>query len=510
MLPGCTPWPEDLAAYYRSQHVWQGVSLGDLPAAWAAQYGDATALVWREERISYRDLAIRVARTAAGFARHGIEPGDRVVLQLPNTPDFVVVAFAMFKAGVKAVFSLASHRSNEVGHLSDTAGAIGYIGPNHDIAHSLRIKHVLSPEDLDATPITHPEVDPSDVAFFLLSGGTTALPKLIPRTHDDYAYQTRIVADLCRVTSDDVYLAALPVEFNFTWGCPGVIGTLHKGGTVVLADDPGADECFALITREKVTVTSVVPTVAHLWLEAREYLDDDLSTLRLMQIGGARLQPELAARIEPELGCRLQQVFGMAEGLLSMSRLDDPVERVIATQGQPVSPYDEIRIIDGELLTRGPYTLRGYYNAPQHNAKAFTPDGFYKTGDLASVTADGDLVIEGRIKDVVIRGGDKIAAGEVEGHLLTHPDVDRAAVVPVPDEFLGERIYAFLVSRRVRPSLTDLKRALHERGLADFKLPDRIEFVDAFPLTPLGKVDKKTLAAAAADPTMGRDWKEEA
>ncbi len=170
------------------------------------------------------------------------------------------------------------------------------------------------------------------------------------------------------MTAGDVYLAALPVEFNFTWGCPGVIGTLHKGGTVVLADDPGADDCFSLITREKVTVTSVVPTVAHLWLEAREYLDDDLSTLRLMQIGGARLQPELAARIEPELGCRLQQVFGMAEGLLSMSRLDDPVERVIATQGRPVSPYDEIQIVDGELLARGPYTLRGYYNAPDHNA----------------------------------------------------------------------------------------------------------------------------------------------
>ncbi|GLX97662.1 2,3-dihydroxybenzoate-AMP ligase [Herbidospora sp. NBRC 101105] len=514
MLAGCTPWPEDLAAYYRSRHVWQGVALGGLPAEWAREFGDRTALVWRDERLSFRDLARRVDRTAAGFARHGIEPGDRVVLQLPNTPDFVVVAFAMFKAGVKAVFSLASHRSNEVGHLASVSGAVGYVGPNHDMALSLGIEHVLSPGDLDgepvAHPVAHPAADPSDVAFFLLSGGTTALPKLIPRTHDDYAYQTRIVADLCRVSADDVYLAALPVEFNFTWGCPGVVGTLHRGGTVVLADDPGADGCFELIARERVTVTSLVPTVAHLWLEAREYLDDDLSSLRLVQIGGARLQPELAARIEPELGCRLQQVFGMAEGLLSMSRLDDPADRVIATQGRPVSPFDEIRIADGELLARGPYTLRGYYNADEHNATAFTEDGFYRTGDLASVTPDGDLVIEGRIKDVVIRGGDKIAAGEVEGHLLTHPDVDRAAVVPVPDEFLGERIYAFLVSRRVRPSLTDLKRALHERGLADFKLPDRIEFVDAFPLTPLGKVDKKTLAAAAADPLAARGWKEQA
>ncbi|MEV3993059.1 AMP-binding protein [Streptomyces sp. NPDC049837] len=542
MLEGCTPWPAATAERYRREGLWNGTDLGSLPRAWAGRYGDATALVAGERRIGFTELADRVDRLAAGFVRQGVARGDRIVLQLPNVPEFVEVAFALFRAGAKPVFSLASHRRNEIRHLIELSGASGYVVPgvfrgfDHtalalELAAELPALRrifvqgdaagapgVVPLDSLDADPVPLPPNDPSDVAFFLLSGGTTALPKLIPRTHDDYAYQTRTVAALAGLTPGDVYLAALPVEFNFTWGCPGVIGTLSSGGTVVLAPDPTADDCFRLIERERVTLTSVVPTVARLWLDEREWSDADLSSLEVLQIGGARLEPELAARITPELGCRLQQVFGMAEGLLTMSRPDDDPHSVLHTQGRPVSPADEVKIVDergaelpagatGELLTRGPYTLRGYYRAPEHNARAFTDDGFYRTGDLASLTPEGRLIVQGRLKDVVIRGGDKIAAGEVEAHLVTCPGVAAAAVVPVPDEFLGERIYAFLVARDdAPPVLAELKAALHARGLADYKLPDRAEYVPALPLTPLGKVDKKVLTTAAADPALPRDW----
>ncbi len=538
MLDGCTPWPAELADRYRSAGWWRGVTLDELLRSWALSYGDRVALVSGSQRITYRDLDARVDRMAAGLLRHGVGPGDRILLQLPNVPEFVIVAFALFRAGAMPVFSLASHRANEIGHLIELSGAVGYVLPgvhrgfdHPELARrmlreqpTLRQAFVLGGadgllalEEVDADPVQGPTPDPCDVAFFLLSGGTTALPKLIPRTHDDYAYQLRIVAQLCELGADDVYLAALPVEFNFTWGCPGVLGTLSRGGTVVLAADPSPEHCFDLIARERVTVTSLVPTVAQLWVEAAEWAGRDLSTLRLVQIGGAKLQSHLAARVGPALGCRLQQVFGMAEGLLSMTRRDDDPRSVLETQGRPISPADEIRVVDehdapvpdgqvGELLTRGPYTLRGYYRAPEHNRRAFTADGFYRTGDLARITAHGDLVIEGRLKDVVIRGGDKIAAGEVESHLLAQPQISRAAVVAVPDDFLGERTYAFLVCPGDRPTLPDLKRALHARGLAEFKLPDRVEHVRALPLTPLGKVDKKVLAAAAADPSVPRDW----
>ncbi|MFF1925182.1 (2,3-dihydroxybenzoyl)adenylate synthase [Streptomyces sp. NPDC058221] len=543
MLDGCTAWPAGTAARYRRAGIWRGTDLGALPREWAAAHGSATALVAGGKRISYAELAGRVERRAAGFVAEGVRPGDRIVLQLPNGAEFVEVAFALFRAGAKPVFALTSHRAQEIRHLCQLSGASGYVVPGifRGFDHTalarqlagelplLRKVFVLDGEGLgdgvdvvplervDAEPLPLPANDPSDVAFFLLSGGTTALPKLIPRTHDDYAYQTRRVAELAGLGTGSVYLAVLPVEFNFTWGCPGVVGTLSAGGTVVIAPDPTADDCFRLIERERVTLTSVVPTVARLWLDEVEWSEADLSSLEVLQIGGARLEPELAARVTPELGCRLQQVFGMAEGLLTMSRPDDDQHSVLHTQGLPVSDADEVRIVDesgeplppggtGELLTRGPYTLRGYYRAPAHNARAFTDDGFYRTGDLASLTPEGRLVVEGRIKDVIIRGGDKIAAGEVEAQLLAVPGIAAAAVVPVPDEFLGERIYAFLVSRGTGepPALATLKATLQQRGLADYKLPDRAEYVPELPLTPLGKIDKKVLAAAAADPGRSR------
>lgn len=541
MLDGYSPWPTRTAERYRALGYWRGENLSALLRAWACRFTDHTALVHEEQRLTYADLDRRVDRLAAGLRHLGLRPGDRVVVQLPNAPEFVLVCFALFRIDVKPVFSLMAHRASEIEHLCALSGAVGYVIPGEhrgfrytelalralgacpDLRTVIVADGVLpdptTAEDhasafvdlraLDADPVRLPEPDASDVAFFLLSGGTTALPKLIPRTHDDYAYQTRTAAEINGLSENDVYLAALPLEFNFTWGCPGVIGTLGSGGTVVLAHDPDPTDCFDLIEREQVTVTSVVPTVAHLWMDTAEAAGFDGSSLRLIQIGGAPLHREIAERVTPTFGCQLQQVFGMAEGLLSFTRPDDPPESVVGTQGRPISPGDEIRIVDdtegdvpqganGELLTRGPYTLRGYYRAAQHNARAFTPDGFYRTGDLARLTENGDLVIEGRIKDVIIRGGTKISAPEVEGLLLSHPSVARVAVVPIPDPYLGERICAYVQPAGEPPTLQDLRDALRERDIAEFKLPDRLEIVDALPLTGLGKIDKKLLAKDAA------------
>lgn len=250
-----------------------------------------------------------------------------MVVQLPNSVEFPAVCFALFRLGAVPVFSLTSHRASEIRHLCEISGAAAYVLPAQHrgfdhLTAALALREELPslnrlfvlgevPQGVDATPLAAVDADPvelpepeaSDVAFFLLSGGTTALPKLIPRTHNDYAYQTRTAAQVNGLTDQDVYLAALPVEFNFTWGCPGVIGTLRAGGTVVLAEGPTADDCFRLIEEEGVTFTSLVPTVAQLWLETAEWSDHDLSTLRTVQIGGAPLSPELAARVGPGLGC---------------------------------------------------------------------------------------------------------------------------------------------------------------------------------------------------------------
>ncbi len=232
----------------------------------------------------------------------------------------------------------------------------------------------------------------------------------------------------------------------------------------MFARTPEPLHCFPLIEREQVTFSSAIPTVVHLWLAAAEEgHGHDLSSLDVLQVGSAKLHPEVAERIGPTLGVRLQQVFGMAEGLLTFTRYDDDPETVLTTQGRPVSPADEIRVVGpddrevavgetGELLTRGPYTLRGYYRAPEHNARAFTADGFYRSGDLVRLTPAGEIVVEGRVKDVVVRGGDKVSATEVEGHLTAHPDVQQAAVVPMPDPVLGEKICAYVIPAPGRPA----------------------------------------------------------
>ncbi|MFF2118562.1 (2,3-dihydroxybenzoyl)adenylate synthase [Kitasatospora sp. NPDC058184] len=533
MLAGFVPWPEDLRRKYREEGYWQDVTIGGLLTGWAQAYGDSVAVTAGERRVTYRELDAWAHRLTGGLRRLGIGPGDRVVLQLPNVVEFLPVFFALCRIGALPVLALPAHREHEIAALSELTGASAYVVADQDLGFDYRelarrvrravpgLRHVVVAGDAaefvpltdleardDALPVPEPP-HAEDVAFFLLSGGTTGQPKLIPRTHTDYAYNLRASAELCGLDRDTVYLTALPVAHNFALGCPGVLGTLHAGGRVVLTTDPSPDQAFALIEREGVTMTALVPPLALLWMQAVDWLDDDLSTLRLLQAGGAKLPAEAARRVRGSLGCRLQQVFGMGEGLLNYTRLDDPDELVATTQGLPLSPADELRVVDedgldvppgavGQLLTRGPYTLRGYYGAGDHNATAFTPDGFYRTGDLVRLLPTGHVVALGRTKEVINKGGEKVAAEELENELLAHPAVRQAAVVPMPDPDFGERICVFAVTRDSGLSHAEAVDFLVSRGLATYKLPDRLECVDALPLTTVGKVDKRALTERIA------------
>ncbi len=286
---------------------------------------------------------------------------------------------------------------------------------------------------------------------------------------------------------------------------PGALGVFLAGGTVVLANDPSPGHCFGLIARHQINVTALVPPAVSLWLHALNEGEDrgQLASLRLLQVGGARLSNTLAARIPAELGCQLQQVFGMAEGLVNYTRLDDSDARIFTTQGRPMCPDDEVWVADekgnplpvgqtGRLMTRGPYTFRGYYRSPEHNAQAFDANGFYCSGDLISIDEDGYITVQGREKDQINRGGEKIAAEEIENLLLRHEAILQAALVSMEDSLMGEKSCAFLVTRRPVKAV-EIRRFLRELGVAEFKLPDRVESVSELPLTPVGKVDKKQL-----------------
>lgn len=538
------PWPEELAAAYRAAGYWTGETFPAFLRDRAARFADRTAVVAGHTRWTYAELDRRADALATGLSRLGVREGDRVVLHLPNVPELFEVVFALFRLGALPVYALPAHRRSELLHLAGTSEAVALVTTDTQGSFDCRamaaevrdrvpaLEHVVvvgdpgEADDLTALADLRAEPDPDvlaepdagDVAFFQLSGGTTGLPKLIPRTHDEYLYSVRASADICGLDTNAVYLGALPVTHNFPMSSPGFLGVFHAGGAVVLAPDPSPATCLELIERERVTVTAVVPPVAMLWMDAVEHgsqTDRDLSSLRVLQVGGATFPTEAARRVTPVLGCALQQVFGMAEGLVNYTRDGDPDEVVTATQGRPISAHDEILVVDdadrpvpegdpGHLLTRGPYTIRGYYKAPDHNKSAFTADGFYRTGDIVRRHPSGNLVVSGRAKDQINRGGEKIGAEEVENHLLAHPAVHDASVVAVPDPYLGERTHAYVIARDGRrPTRAEVLAFLRGRGLAAYKIPDRVSFVDAFPATAVGKTSKRDLRATRT--TSGTD-----
>jgi 2,3-dihydroxybenzoate-AMP ligase len=303
-----------------------------------------------------------------------------------------------------------------------------------------------------------------------------------------------------------VFLVALPAAHNFPMSSPGHIGALYAGARVVLSLSPSPDAAFPLIERERVTITGLVPPLALLWLQAAPNNKHDISSLEVLLVGGAKFTREVARRVRPVLGCTLQQVFGMAEGLVNYTRLDDPEETIVSTQGRPISADDEVLVVDdlgnpvpegepGYLLARGPYTIRGYHNDAAANARSFTSDGFYRTGDIVRRFPGGYLEVQGRAGDHINRAGEKISAEEIEDHLLAHPGVFDVAIVSIPDEFLGERSCAFIIPNGEKPKGSALKAWMRTRGIAEFKVPDQIVFVEHFATTAAGKVSRKELRA---------------
>ncbi|WP_226626662.1 (2,3-dihydroxybenzoyl)adenylate synthase [Alloyangia pacifica] len=523
-------WPEDFARRYVEKGYWQGETFGQMLDRLAAAHAERLALVAGDTRWTYAELARRARIAAEGFADLGLEPGDRVLVQLPNRAEFLAAAFGLFYAGLVPVYALPAHRETEVLHLAAKSGARAYVvADRHDGFDYLPLaRRVLAEVEAIAQVIVAGEAaefiafdslgdaglsapvprNPREVAFLQISGGSTGLPKLIPRTHDDYLYSVRASAEICGLSDASVYLCALPAAHNFPMSSPGYLGALHAGGTVVMSPNPQPEVAFRLIAEHGVTITGLVPPLALLWMQAAPRSKHDLSSLQVLGVGGAKFIPEAAAKVRPVLGCTLQQVFGMAEGLVNYTRLDDPEEIIINTQGRPISPDDEVLVLDddgnpvpegepGNLYTRGPYTIRGYHEEPSANARSFTPDGFYRTGDVVRRLPGGYLEVRGRAGDHINRAGEKISAEEVEDHLIAHAGVFDAAVVALPDRFLGEKTCAFVVrSEEGEVQSKDLKAFVRGRGIAEFKVPDQIVFVPEFETTAVGKVSRKALRAA--------------
>jgi 2,3-dihydroxybenzoate-AMP ligase len=531
MLEGCTPWPQEFAASYRQKGYWGNITLREMLDRSVHTHGNKLALIFQDRRISYNELAADIDRLAIRLRATGLAPLERVVLHLPNIPEFVTAFFALVTIGVIPVLALPAHRHTEIRHFIGHSGAVAYFIPAtfrgfdyRPLAEDLRsefaqLKHVFvagSPYPGQTTLYDEPlarnvaenafdfRPDPTEVALMLLSGGTTGLPKLIPRTHNDYVCNCKQSGRVAGLDDQSIFLAVLPMAHNYTLASPGILAALAAGGTVAVAPGISAEIVLPLIAREKVThVAAAVPLVTN-WLKQWRPGQHDLSSLEVLINGGARLAPELRRRVREQFGCKFQEDFGTGEGLLNMTRLDDDDELVLNSSGAPVCADDEIKVVDesehevsdgqpGELICRGPYTVRGYYKAPETNATAFTADGFYRTGDVVRKFGRY-LYTVGRKKDLINRGGEKISAEEVENLILRYPKVENVCVVAMPDEVYGERACAFVIPKSNQTiGFDELIDFLLKQQIAKFKLPERLEIVDNFPLSPAGKILRRDL-----------------
>ncbi|KAA0120412.1 (2,3-dihydroxybenzoyl)adenylate synthase [Mycolicibacterium sp. P9-22] len=535
---GFVTFPADRAAAYRQAGYWTGQPLDSILSNGAAQWPEVTAIVDSQRSYTFAELDDVADRVAGRLAALGLRAGDRVLLQLPNTTQFAVAFFGLLRAGVVPVMCLSGHRSAELSHFAGISGAVGLIITDTAAGFDFRtmaaqlqdehpaLRHVIVDGDpgeyLAWSALTDPDgdaprttpardgFDAAEPALLLVSGGTTGLPKLIARTHNDYVYTAVASAQEYQMTSDDTYLVALPAGHNFPLGCPGLLGAMTVGAPTVFTHDPSPENAFALIDKHHVTVTGLVNALAKVWAQACDWEPVLPTSLRVVQVGGSRMTAEEAKFILDNLTPGLSQIFGMAEGMLNFTRPGDPVDVLVNTQGRPMSPLDEMLVVDehgdavapgqeGELLVRGPNTINGYYRAEEANARSFSPEGYYRSGDRVRIFTDGPragyVEVTGRIKDVIHRGGETVSASDLEEHLFAHPGIYAAAAVAMPDEYLGEKICAAVVFSGKPLTLAELNSFLDSRGVSSHTKPDMLAPLPALPKTAVGKVDKKQIIA---------------
>ncbi len=539
-LEGVTRLPPEVMARYRQQGALPSISLGQALHEAALRCASNVALVTPDIRLSYRELDGISDKVAALLLGMGLKPGDRAVFQIGNVAEIFYLLYGCFKSGVVPVCTLAAHRQSEIGCLADMAAAKAHFIqadlPKFDaLAFALEMREkVPSLQHILAVRVTHGheqreqdgvvclesslelidaksarraiealDIGPDDVVAFQLSGGTTGIPKIIPRFHAEYMHNAECYGSCARYTQDSVGYWPLPaihnaamVQFNLP---------IHlTGGTVVVQMSHKTDDFLGMIEREKVTHSGAALPLIVRAIESGAIDNFDLSSvIDFVSLG----EGELVSK-----GLRLpsNHIFGMAEGLCMRTRMEDPDEVRSGMIGRPISPFDEVRIVDpetgeelplgetGEFWARGPYTTRGYYKADDHNSEKFSVDGFYKSGDLMRAHQIGDEIyysFEGRLKDNIDRGMEKINAEELERAIIEHENVREVFCVGMPDREYGEKVCAYIipVDRALGPSLSLLGSFLHSRGVAKFKWPERIELVETFPSTKVGKTSKALL-----------------
>ena len=535
-IEGFEPYRPEDAERYNKYRWWLGITWGDMLDKTTDLYPDKEGLVDDANRFTYRQLRSMVDRLAVGFMGLGIRQRDFVLVQIPNWHEYVVTFFALQKIGAIPVLLIARHGLAEILHVASLTAPIAWIGPeryrsteylpmlkqvmerNGSLHHLISVRGASdaafrplesligpgapSAEDLEALAGRRP--DPMEVSMILLTGGTTGLPKAVPRTHNDYITSVEYHSRAWEITSEDVVLTAAPVS-HAQGMHTGVGGAFFNFAKYVLTDSTDAEDICMVIEREKITAFPTVPALVQRIVSLPTLKEHDLSSLKKIYAGGAPSTPELVRAVYEKIGCKFVNTLGAAEGLGSMTRLNANIETVCTTVGQKDCPYSQYKVIDGygrelppgregELVAKGPNIFSGYFKSEEDNGKTFTSDGFFKTGDLAKIDASGTMTITGRIKETILRGGETISAVAIERMIAGHPAVEDAAVIGMPDPVLGERICAYVrLKEGAGLTLLELVAYLKDAGASVLQLPERLEIIDAIPLTKVGKADKLAL-----------------
>ena len=472
-------------------------------------------------RWTYAEL-LADAETTARALLSRFEPGERVAVWAPNIPEWVILEFGAALAGLTLVTVNPAYRPAELAYVLRQSGAAGiFLVPEFrspmaafldEVRGELPVlrERVLFTEwdaFLASAPadIALPDVQPSDIAQIQYTSGTTGFPKGAQLHHRGLTNNARFYSGRIGLRAGETYVNPMPL-FH-TAGCGmGVLGAVQRDAVnvPVLAFDPAL--VLELCETLAADIVVGVPTMLIALLEHPDLPARNLDTVRAVVSGGSPVPAELVRRVEREMHVRFSVVFGTTEcsPLLTQVRLDDEADDRAETLGRPL-PQTEVKVADpatgepvpvgamGELCARGYLVMRGYNDAPEATAAAIDADGWYHTGDLASMDERGFLRIEGRLTDMIIRGGENIYPREIEDVLFAHPGVAEVAVVGVPDERWGEVVAAFIrPAAKSTPTVDDLRSHCREH-LAPYKTPVVWRFVDAFPLTPSGKIQKYRL-----------------
>ncbi len=540
-LDGTTPFPRECIERYDAHRWWAGITLGEMLDRTCVLYPNKEALVAGDVRLTFGDLRTFSDKAAIAFFEQGIRKLDRVLLQVGNSPEFVHAYYGLCKIGAIPVMCRPRFAEREMQAFAELTEASAWIVPLRvesvdyrpmigALRASLpRLEHVfvvagddepdkvpegtlcfrrlLERADVRSYPRDHLKSlgpGPDDICHLMSTGGSTGLPKLVPRTHNDFLCNVAYRAKAWERGPRDITLIATPLTHNMALEV-SLSTAFLTGGKVVLSASTRAADILDAIQRERVT--TMILAVA----QAQQIVDDpgldryDVSSLQVIATAGSHAPPALIGTIRERLGCHYFNVFGMSEGPCTQTRYGDPDEVILHTVGRPVCPYDEFKVLDvdgnelppeheGRLVARGPCIFRGYYKSDADNATAFTADGFFHTGDLAKFDVDGNLIVTGRLKDVIIRGGVNISASAVEDPISAHPSVAQVAAVAMPDPILGERVCAYIAPKpNAGLSFGELIAYLKELRVSVTYWPERMEIVDSLPLTSVRKVDKALL-----------------